>query len=212
MKSNISVIIPTIPRRGMMLSRAVSSVSQQTLPPDSILVPVDHNGLGAGPTRNEAAVMATTEWIAFLDDDDLFCRSHLESLMDCIDDKDADMVYPWFTTIGASESALLAPTDDGELVSPEGLAFGPVQREHIGRGPEGHGSNFIPVTYLIRRELFLDLGGFPETNSGSWPHQANEDWGFLIQLCRSDANIEHLPIRTWIWNFHSGSTLGGAIG
>jgi hypothetical protein len=98
---------------------------------------------------------------------------------------------------------------DGELVDPEGVPFGDEQRAVIAAGPEGHGRNFIPITYLIRRSVFNALGGFPATNSEAWPHQANEDWGFLIQLTRSDASVHHLANRTWFWHFHSGSTLCG---
>lgn len=197
----------------MFLSRAIASVSRQTLPPDTVIVPVDYEKIGAGPTRNRAVEQATTKWVAFLDDDDEFCYHHLEDLVDCAEDNGSDMVYPWFTTIGSEGSALRAPGEDGKRVSPEGLEFGMLQRAHIALGPEGHGSNFIPITYLIRRELFLDLGGFPTTNSDEWPHPANEDWGFLIKLCREpDPVITHLPERTWIWHFHSGSTLGGGRG
>lgn len=193
----------------MMLARAISSVSSQTLPPEEVIVPVDFRRDGAGPTRNRAVAQATGDWVAFLDDDDQFCHSHLEDLMDRAEDSGADMVYPWFTTIGVEQSALQVPVN-GELVSPEGVEFGDEQRDYIGRGPEGHGNNFIPITFLIRRELFMDLGGFPTTNSDEWPHQANEDWGFLIKLCRSGASVEHLNQRTWIWQFHTKSTLGGA--
>lgn len=192
----------------MMLARAVASVSHQTLPPDDVLIPVDHEQEGAGPTRTRAAITARTEWVAFLDDDDQFCHSHLEDLLDHAEETGADMVFPWFTSIGGT-SVLQAPDDDGKLVSPEGLPFTAERRDYVGRGPEGHGNNFIPITYLIRRDVLLDLGGFPSTNSEEWPHPANEDWGFLIKLCRSNAKIEHLDARTWLWHFHSKSTLGG---
>jgi glycosyltransferase involved in cell wall biosynthesis len=206
--SGVTLIIPTIPQRSSLLARSIASVGRQTLPPDAVIVPVDFEGVGAGPTRNRAVAMATTEWVAFLDDDDELAYSHIEDLMDAAADNDADMVYPWFTTVGADKSALLT-VQDGELVDPEGVPFGEEQRALVGAGPEGDGRNFIPITYLIRRELFEELGGFPTTNSDEWPHPANEDWGFLIKLARSDAKIVHLNARTWFWNFHSRSTLGG---
>lgn len=207
----VSVVLPTIPSRGMMLSRAITSVTNQTLPAEDIIVPVDYRKDGAGPTRNRGAAAASSEWLAFLDDDDQMCHSHLEDLVDHAEETGADMVYPWFTTVGVSQSALRVPVD-GVLTSPEGVPFGDEQRDYVGRGPQGHGNNFIPITYLIRRELFMDLGGFPTTNTDEWPHPANEDWGFLIKLCASGASIEHLDARTWIWHFHSGSTLGGGRG
>lgn len=153
--------------------------------------------------------MSNSEWLAFLDDDDQFCYFHLEELVDHAEDTGADMVYPWFTTVGVEASALTVMDEHGLETSPEGVEFGEYQRQQIAIGPAGHGRNFIPVTYLIRRELFMDLGGFPATNSDEWPHPANEDWGFLIKLLRTPAKVEHLNSRTWIWNFHSAQTLGG---
>lgn len=172
---------------------------------------MDFSGSGAGPTRNVGVRMATTEWIAFLDDDDELAYNHIEDLLDLALETEADMVYPWFTTIGADKSALLTLLD-GQLVDPEGVVFGDEQRQLLAAGPEGHGRNFIPITYLIRRSTFEDLGGFPATMSEEWPHPANEDWGFLIKLARSDASVVHLNSRTWFWNFHSMSTLGGGAG
>lgn len=208
MSSDVTLIIPTIPKRSAYLSRAVASAGRQTLPPDAVVVPVDFSAAGAGPTRNIGTAMASTEWLAFMDDDDELAYNHIEDLLDIALETEADMVYPWFTPIGADKSALMT-VQDGELVDPEGVPFGEEQRQLLAAGPEGDGRNFIPITYLIRRSMFQDLGGFPATMSESWPHPANEDWAFLIKLARSDARIVHLNSRTWFWNFHSLSTLGG---
>lgn len=214
MPSDVTLIIPTIPSRAPMLARAMSSVSRQTVPPDTVIVPIDFEGRGAAAMRNQAAEQATTTWLAFLDDDDELAHNHIEDLLDCAEEAsetDVDMVYPWFTVIGADKSALLTVDDDGASISPEGIPFGDRQRELIAAGPEGHGRNFIPVTVLIRRSTFLDAGGFPLPNSEEWPHNANEDWGLFQKLAKSDAIIQHLNSRTWFWHFHSHSTLGGAL-
>jgi glycosyltransferase involved in cell wall biosynthesis len=176
-----------------------------------VIVPIDFEGVGAAATRNRAAAQATTTWLAFLDDDDELAHNHIEDLLDFAEETGADMVYPWFTTVGVDKSALLTVNDEGQLVSPEGVPFGAAQREMIAAGPEGDGRNFIPVTVLIRRSTFIDAGGFPLPNSDEWPHAANEDWGLFQKLAKSDAVIQHLNSRTWFWHFHSHSTLGGAL-
>jgi glycosyltransferase involved in cell wall biosynthesis len=45
---------------------------------------------GAGPVRNECIKKATTEWVAFLDDDDVVTNDYVEKL--AMESKDADLV------------------------------------------------------------------------------------------------------------------------
>jgi glycosyltransferase involved in cell wall biosynthesis len=207
-KSNsVSVAIPSIPPRNRLLARAVSSAVVQTHAPESINVALDVGREGAGPTRNRAAIAGQSDWIAFLDDDDVLGESHISSLVEAANETGADLVYPWFTLVGADVSLLKVPDDAGNLVVAEGIPFGAAQREYLAAGP-GAGNNFIPVTFLVRRTLFMDLGGFPATNSEPWPYDANEDWGFLMKAARSSAVIHHHPHRTWFWHFHTGSTSG----
>ena len=190
-----------------MLSRAIASAVSQTLPPQHVSVALDTEKAGAAPTRNKAAACGNTEWIAFLDDDDVLGMQHLDVLVCAALEHDADLVYPWFTLVGADTSLLKCPDEDGNLVLAEGVPFGQRQREYLGAGP-GKGNNFIPVTFLVRRELFMDLGGFPQTNTDEWPYAANEDWGFLMKVANSSATVHHHPRRTWFWHFHSAATSG----
>jgi glycosyltransferase involved in cell wall biosynthesis len=100
MKSNVTVVIPTR-NRPQMVVRAVQSALAQTVPANEIIVVVDGpdevtiqalvgigderlrwiilpvNG-GANNARNIGARSATTEWIAFLDDDDEWLPQKLE--------------------------------------------------------------------------------------------------------------------------------------
>jgi glycosyltransferase involved in cell wall biosynthesis len=96
----ISVVIPTY-NRGSLVARAVDSALRQNLPPAEIIVIDDgstdqtadvlarygdsiryvrqRNG-GASESRNNGVRLATSEWVAFLDSDDLWMEAHLESL------------------------------------------------------------------------------------------------------------------------------------
>lgn len=194
----VGVVIPTIPPRANLLGRALASVVNQTRLPEVITVRSDQYRDGPAAVRNQAVLETDTEWIAFLDDDDELLPRHIEVLMD----HNADLVYPWFEYVGGSDP--LAVEVDGLLRSPFGVTFGPEQREFI-----VNRANFIPVTYIVRRSVFLDLGGFPHPGTKAWPMKDCEDWGFLTKLVHSNATVVHVPERTWRWHHqHSGNTSG----
>ena len=81
--STVSVIIPAHPARMLngMLQRALSSVWAQTRVPDAVHIVIDTGREGAAATRQRALMAASTDFVAFLDSDDLFLPKHLEWLM-----------------------------------------------------------------------------------------------------------------------------------
>lgn len=191
---DVTVVIPTIPPRGDQLSRALRTVSAQRVQPADVIVEYDHGKTGAAATRNRAIKKVQTKWVAFLDDDDEFYSAHLQWLLEIAEDENADLVYPWFDLVGGQDP--LAVPLNGELVNPLGVPFGEEQKQYI-----LNVGNFIPVTHLCRTELVRDVGGFPIPGSEEWPHETNEDWGFLQNMLKQDAKFVHLPERTWIWNW-----------
>jgi glycosyltransferase involved in cell wall biosynthesis len=96
-----SVIIPTTCNRHALLLEAISSVSQQTFQNYEIIIvkarnrklslpiwtdklnlriiPTEEN-LNASQARNKGAMKASGEWLAFLDDDDLWDKKYLEEI------------------------------------------------------------------------------------------------------------------------------------
>jgi glycosyltransferase involved in cell wall biosynthesis len=185
--SGITVVIPSIPtRRHTYLHRALDSVLQQELSPDAIIVEFDHDHTGAAATRNRGMKKATTEWTAFLDDDDEFLPEHLKLLRAHAMMTDADMVYPWFDV----------PRGFDPFPHAEGQPFNPAALEY---------ENTIPVTVLIKTELIKSVGGF--TPKGP-PDNPCDDWGAWIKVRNAGAKIEHLNRRTWLWHWHSGNTSG----
>ncbi len=56
-------------------------------------VEYDHEHTGAAATKNRGLAKVTTEWVAFLDDDDQFKPEHLEKLREAQLDSGADVVY-----------------------------------------------------------------------------------------------------------------------
>jgi hypothetical protein len=183
---SISVAIATIPPRANLLSRALASVTAQTLAPTAVIVEWDHNRTGAGPTKNRAIEKVTTEWLAMLDDDDAFLPDHLEKLYRCAMETGADVVYPiprWEIPDGYSANTLRF-----------GLPFDP---EELRRRP------YIPNTVLVRTELVCQVGGFE-----CYPGTAWDDYGLFIKLLDAGAKFVHLTEVTWVWNQRGQNTAG----
>ncbi|MBM7618238.1 glycosyltransferase involved in cell wall biosynthesis [Bacillus tianshenii] len=120
-KPFFSVIIPTYNRSDIM-KEAIESVLQQTYDDFEIIVIDDHStddteavvrGLGddriiykkntrkkgGGGARNEGIFTATGEWVAFLDDDDVWVANKLELFYKKIKESDGEtgLIYSAFT-------------------------------------------------------------------------------------------------------------------
>lgn len=185
----VTAVIPSIPTRGAnLLEHALPSVLSQTLPVDAISVAVDFGRKGAAANRNDALRGVSTEWTAFLDDDDVWGPDHVMDLMSVAEDTGADLVYPWFhLPVGADPF----PQYFGEPFDPAAL-----DRQ-----------NFIPITVLVRTERLWEAGLFKPKGP---PENPCEDWGMWLALRDAGAKIVHFPCRTWTWNWHEGNTSGRA--
>ncbi len=144
-----------------------------------IQVALDVERQGAAATRNRAVAASTSEWLAFLDDDDEFEPWHIERLVEHQRVTGADLVYPWFTVV-----------DGFDPLGWEGRQFDPETLRRY---------NYIPVTALVRRELVEAAGGFQDRTDGAagatW-----EDWNMWLALLDLGATFSHLPERTWRWH------------
>ena len=97
--NDITVCIPTIPPRAGFLTRALTSVLDQTLGATQIIVTSDVHREGPAALRNRMLQQVRTKYVAFLDDDDEMLPKHLELLRGCAELTGADLVYPWFTVL-----------------------------------------------------------------------------------------------------------------
>jgi glycosyltransferase involved in cell wall biosynthesis len=197
---NVTVVIPTIPPRKSLLARAFTSVERQILRPTETFVEIDLGRSGAAATRQRGLERAETEWVAFLDDDDVMYPFHLDTLARAAEATGADLVYPWFDLYlndkphpNRHDLLRVAGQD------PYGRPFDDTAKQWIlTRG------NFIPVTVLARREALLDAGGFrPPPGRGDC-----EDWGAWQAMLRAGASFAHVGVKTWRWNHWSGNTSG----
>lgn len=172
--SKVSCVIPTHDRVGM-LEEALHCVLTQTSDRISDVIVVDDlsqvsvaklverlNGEygpvvryvarsgsgGASASRNAGAASSSGEFLAFLDDDDLWGRTHIEDLLKVAETQGVEMAV----------SGLSVQERDGGIsplmALPSGLSF----RDVLARNKGFTGSNF-----LVRRAVFNDLDGFDES-------------------------------------------------
>lgn len=187
--TTISVLIPTIPERSLLLQRAVASVMAQTLLPDEICIAVARPDEPAWSTRQRALAMATSTHIACLDDDDEFLPHHLEACARHAAATDADMVFPWFVTDHCSDPF---PGEFGAPWDPD------------------HPRQTTTVIFA-RRHAINDVGGYRFVDGDRHDdggNRAGEDFDLVKRLNAGGHRIVHLPERTWIWWHWAGNTSG----
>jgi glycosyltransferase involved in cell wall biosynthesis len=174
-------------------------VCMQTWQPDQIVVHVDHEGVGAAEAKNRALAAITTDWVAFLDDDDEFLPRHLEACATFGNETGADLVYPWFEGINA-DGLFSIPDEHGNLRTPFGQPW--IDDIHIPAIRKF--GNWIPTTTLVRTDLAKKVGGF----AGREGKDAGDDYLLWIRLLDAGAKFAHLPERTWRWIGHDAHTSG----
>ncbi len=182
----VSVIIPTWNRRKSLLE-AISSALQQSLPPTEILVCDDGSddgsnaavtalgddrvrwlpglrcGRPAGP-RNRGISASRCEWIAFLDDDDVWLSDKLESQARCLATSGLRACSTNALRVGTGHSRQEALLQN----LPVRLSFSDLLREN----------RIICSSVIARRTDLINAGGFPESEELA----ALEDYALWLRL------------------------------
>jgi len=129
----IAVLTPSKESRDVLREECRQSVRMQKLPPGIHLLEIDNRGLGPEEICNRmvAGLDRGYDWLAFLDDDDIFLPWHLERLAAA--SEGMDVVY--------SKSQLDLGYRDFDAA-------------------ELRKRNYISVTSLVRRSIFEAVGGF----------------------------------------------------
>jgi len=183
----VSAITAAIPSRLDRLSEACESVRAQTVPVDEHLIAIDYARRGTARVVTQLAMAARNEWVATLEDDDLWLPNHIAVLLDglvdsrndgpCTSGFCADIVYPYCRVEGR----------DWDPNSP-------FDAERLKR------ENYIPATTLIRRSLIAELGGWRDGVQHGW-----EDWDFWLRALAAGARFHCVPVVTWVYRFHGGN-------
>jgi glycosyltransferase involved in cell wall biosynthesis len=153
--------------------------------PAAILVCNDTERKGAGWTRQHLLAQVDTEWIAWLDSDDVWYPNHLERCYTTAVETDSIYIFPWF--------------DGGDPLGHFGLEFLPCTPHHTTMG------------HLVRTDIAQRVG-FYDSQPGNF---SNEDWGFITGVakiaCEEGLKMTHLPERTWYYR-QAGQNSSGQPG
>jgi glycosyltransferase involved in cell wall biosynthesis len=202
---DITVITPTISGREALLEECTKSVQSQTMVPTKHLVGLDKKFEGPAAVRNRLLEEVETEWVSFLDDDDLLMPNHFEVHSLCMDGgRDSnwhamDMANTKETTglpIGeharkydiVSSWAIRVDIRGNEVLLNSAARY-----EEMARGV-----NFLPVTCTVRTELLRSVGGFNVDSRF-------EDLDLWKRLFEANATFGIVRIPTWYYREQSNS-------
>lgn len=104
-KPRIAAVVVSLPERHDLLVEALDSINAQTRTPDDIIVGVDSRHYGEVGNMNRLIEATDCDWLAFLHDDDLWRRKHLEVAATHMDD-DTDVIVSRFELAGRPWSSI----------------------------------------------------------------------------------------------------------
>lgn len=196
----ISVIISTYNRRKSLLA-AIRSVLSQTLPPLEVLVcddgstdgsedavedigspivrwlPGKHIGYPA-TARNRGLHEARGEWVAFLDDDDIWLPEKLAAQKIMLDATGFYACCSDAFNVGSEHSCYERFLNHVSCIS-ERLDFSTLVK----------GNRVICSSLIAKRDILLDLGGFPQNIT------AHEDYALWLRLAATySIAVVNLPL------------------
>lgn len=183
----VTILTPTIEGREELLAEAAASVQEQT-EDCAHLIWLDAERRGPAWCRSRMLGLVQSEWVGFLDDDDLLDPSHVEALMALLEDGDADLAWSRCRTLFAEGVA--------HVRIAQGLR--PNYSDLLRPGAR----NFIPVTVLARTESVLRAGAFN-------PDDRYEDYELWCRMLRQGQRFVHLPLATWTYRFLGGNRTHG---
>lgn len=201
----ISVIIPTCDRPIEFLLDAIRSVESQTYHPSEIIVvdngnqPVDPQDLpegvklhylaprvGASRARNHGVALASSPYVAFLDDDDYWSKRFLERAFSVLRENGADCVY------GRKDA-----DRDGIVSHYKTMRESDISIPALLKGNPGTGG----MNLLVSTEMYKRIGGFDENL------QVSEDRSFALEILKCGGRIAVAPDAIAVMRVHAGERL-----
>jgi Glycosyl transferase family 2 len=186
-RPEVSVVIPTrdrwntlenralraaLTQRGVRLEVIVVDDGSETPPPqlaalrDPRVCLVSSGRAGVSAARNAGTAHARAEWIAFLDDDDMWAPYKLKSVLAALQNADADFGY---------SSVLVLDTDLRPLEIARGFPSGA-----LADGLRHGNQIYAPASNLVVKASLLEqVGGFDEAFS------ALTMWDLCLRLARA---------------------------
>lgn len=205
----VSVIIPTFKRPALVL-QAVNSAIDQTASDLEIIVVIDggdcatvaaleslslpqlrllplEKRVGGSRARNEGVLIARGEWIAFLDDDDLWLPQKLA--------KQLAVARKSSCPDPIVACKVVARTPGGEVVWPRKLPTEPLSEYLLARDTWTQGEGLLQTSTLLTTRRLLQKVRFED---GLRKHQ---DWDWLLRAAMEPGTkIEFVDEPLAIWN------------
>lgn len=239
MRSGITVVIPTIPPREALLQRASSSAHDAAVwlhlemgLRAEVLTVLDERREGAAKTRHRGLLEVSTEWVAFLDDDDVMHPDHLVQLYGAALEHGADYLWSRFQII--KEDHIWVPCEhrptsifDPPCPLPHHRRTNDVYQHIEPRSRTIQGPVFLgekafsqwddidpcqtTITTLVKTELALAAGGFAQFEDDGSTVDGNrrgEDHEFTLRCRAAGGVFQHVPRVTWDWYHHEANTSG----
>ncbi|MGI5958087.1 MAG: glycosyltransferase family 2 protein [Massiliimalia sp.] len=142
--------------------------------------------LGISENTNQCAQMASGDYIALLDHDDVLSIGALFELAEAIEQDGADFLYTDEALFSKKTKKLSAVHCKPDF-SPDTL----------------RSYNYICHLCAFRRSLFQQVGGFRDECNGS------QDYDLVLRLTEKAKVITHVPKVLYFWRVHAGSVSGG---
>lgn len=197
---SISVIIPTH-NRPESLSKAVRSILKQKTPPKELIVVDDgseppvspqifsvfKNSLdvrllrnevskGGNYARNKGIIEATGEWVAFLDDDDVFMPEKIEEVTRALSNHSSIGLLYHTAEINLINEKIRYKSGVSNVSSTQNPLSALLIRNFIG------GTSMV----VAKRRMLIELGGFDETMP------ALQDWEMWIRVTKAGKRLVYL--------------------
>ena len=137
---------------------------------------------GISGNTNEAMAMATGDYFAMLDHDDIIHSSALYEVMRAICERNADFIYTDETTFDKTPTDAHTPNFKPDY-SPDTL----------------RSINYICHLSVYSRMLYEKAGGYDSRFDGS------QDYDMILRLTENAENIVHIPRILYFWRAHRES-------
>ena len=139
---------------------------------------------GISGNTNEALALATGDYIALLDHDDLLPAFSLYEIVKCINENpDVEFIY----------------SDEDKFEELGGKRYNPYFKSDF--GPDTlRANNYICHFSVFKKELMKELGGFRSEYDGA------QDYDIILRMSEKTNKIIHIPKILYHWRVHELST------
>lgn len=176
----VSILTSTIEGREELFAEAAASVAAQT-EQVAHLTWLDVDREGPAVCRNRLLALCRSEFVGFLDDDDLLDPTHVASLMPLLANGASLADLAWSRCRVTAAPGVFAP----RIAQPLRPDYNTLLRG---------GRNFIPVTVIARLASIKAGGGFD-------PGDRYEDYELWRRMLSQGQRFAHLPVETWTYRF-----------